>query len=280
METTTPAAGATETTTPPTSPRTPTSVDVLGASVPRVSLPILWWLQARTRANVLEKRLKDAKAPPPPPPPRAEPDSRVAEIAALEAAVDASERRAAAAEARAQDAEARSAALDAALAAREPTTPTTPRTPEGERRLKGALRDADARLDELRRGTLQALRAAETKLAAKDRELEANRLEAKRSPPAEAKGSKRRDPGAHRRAAALMKIRVQRAFRDSHAHAGQKCEATLRAGAAPSRTTPSKSRRVVPTGGSRTRSAETGRSRRSWSRRSRREGSAFSPRRR
>ena len=44
---------------PPTTPRGSAAVTVLGKRVPRVSLPILWWLQARTRAAVLEKRLKN-----------------------------------------------------------------------------------------------------------------------------------------------------------------------------------------------------------------------------
>ena len=36
----------------------PRSVNIMDKEVPRVSLPILWWLQARTRAYVLERRLR------------------------------------------------------------------------------------------------------------------------------------------------------------------------------------------------------------------------------
>merc|ERR1712138_182786 len=67
---------------PPTTPRGSAAVTVLGKRVPRVSLPILWWLQARTRAAVLEKRLKNM--------PREDPSEATAlraRVAALEHAV-------------------------------------------------------------------------------------------------------------------------------------------------------------------------------------------------
>ncbi|CAH0380337.1 unnamed protein product [Pelagomonas calceolata] len=128
---------------PPTTPRGSAAVTVLGKRVPRVSLPILWWLQARTRAAVLEKRLKNM--------PREDPSEATAlraRVAALEEAVRQAELHAARQTARATEAEAKAARLIEAPPAYD--------TAEGERILK-------ERLDELRRGTLDALRAAEAK---------------------------------------------------------------------------------------------------------------------
>ena len=128
---------------PPTTPRGSAAVTVLGKRVPRVSLPILWWLQARTRAAVLEKRLKNM--------PREDPSEAAAlraRVAALEEAVRNAEMHAARQTARATEAEAKAARLIEAPPAYD--------TAEGERILK-------ERLDELRRGTLDALRAAEAK---------------------------------------------------------------------------------------------------------------------
>ena len=102
--------------------------------MPRVSLPILWWLQARTRAAVLEKRLKNM--------PREDPSEAAAlraRVAALEEAVRNAELHAARQTARATEAEAKAARLIEAPPAYD--------TAEGERILK-------ERLDELRRGTL------------------------------------------------------------------------------------------------------------------------------
>jgi hypothetical protein len=141
---------------PPTTPRGSAAVTVLGKRVPRVSLPILWWLQARTRATLLEKRLMERAAP-------GEATALRAHVASLEEAVRRVELHAAQETARAAAAEAKIVRLEA-------LPPPYPETPEGERRLTSAMRDADARLDELRRGALDALRVSEAKLADTERD--------------------------------------------------------------------------------------------------------------
>ncbi|CAH0370239.1 unnamed protein product [Pelagomonas calceolata] len=196
---------------PPTTPRGSAAVTVLGKRVPRVSLPILWWLQARTRAAVLEKRLKNM--------PREDPSEATAlraRVAALEEAVRQAELHAARQTARATEAEAKAARLIEAPPAYD--------TAEGERILK-------ERLDELRRGTLDALRAAEAKnerLAAEKRRGDAGtrRLNDRRRKLAI---EKRRAENAPRRerAAAAVALRAQKAVVALNAKCDDFCRKVL-----------------------------------------------------